>query len=292
MKQKILLFALLAWIAWYAVIFANDLQVRSNIDSGNYDFALEVYLLSNDKNAKIFYYTDGIGRFDTLKEFIPNEPLIIKKDTTLNFYAINDMNNSTKIAEAQYSFSYPENIKLSYEDEKIIIKNISGKTINIGYFQIESELLKYEIYKNTFLWPQETYTLKYIAKPSDAIKLITPDGKQITRFEVQPPKPEEPKTTPPENILIENVQEIAPVENTQNSQETREEQAQILEQNEIISLENIKASASETKTASKDIYFLLYGFVAFIFFMTCYNIFTLIQTHKKSKNKNKKLSKK
>jgi hypothetical protein len=110
---------------------ANDLSVRSNIESGNYDFALEVYLVSNDKNAKIFYYTDGIGRFDTLKEFHKNNPILIKKDTTLNYYAMNEINNSTKIAESQYSFSYPKNIEISHKENTIFLTNNSQKTLNI-----------------------------------------------------------------------------------------------------------------------------------------------------------------
>jgi hypothetical protein len=273
------------------MLFANEITVRSNIESGTYDFALEVYLLSNDKNAKIFYYTDGIGRFDTLKEFSPQSPLIIKKDTTLNFYAINDMNNSTKIAETQYRFTYPENIDISYKDEKIILTNTTNTIVNIGYFKIESNLLNYEIYKNTFLNPKETFTLKYTPKSKDTLKLIAPNGKEITNFEIIPAPME--KILPSSEItqIEENIsQETSPLpsEETLNIPEKIETQAPIAEPT-LLPTETLKASASETKSSSKDIYILLYGFVAFLFVMTCYNIFTLIQTHKKTKNKNKKL---
>ena len=305
MKTKIKIIFSIFLLSWSAQSSANELIVQANIDSGNYDFALEVYLNSNDKNAKIFYYTDGIGRFDTLKEFKYNNPIIIKKDTILNYYAINDLNNSTKIKESQYSFSYPKNIEISYKNDTIFLTNISEKTINIGFFKIESNVLNYEVSKNTFLKSWEFFSLKYIPKTEDVLEFFIPNGEKISRFEIKNtseffPSPDARNSE--DNILTELQEQ--PLETSQswsilNNQNLSSSTAitPLETQTEIIptpifSPENLKASAWETKNSPTNIYVLLYGFVAFLFAMTCYNIFTLIKTNRNIKNKNKKISKK
>jgi hypothetical protein len=60
----------------------------------------------------------------------------------------------------------------------------------------------------------------------------------------------------------------------------------------MISSENLKASVWETKNSSTNIYVLLYGFVAFLFAMTLFNIYNLVKANKNIKNKNKKIVKK
>lgn len=291
MKIKAIYFLSVFLLFWVSLTHANDLSVRSNIESGSYDFALEVYLVSNDKNAKIFYYTDGIGRFDTLKEFNKNNPILIKKDTTLNYYAINEINNSTKIAESKYSFSYPKNIEISHKENTIFITNNSQKTLNIWYFKIESNLLNYEISKNTFLESWENFTLKYSPKKDDILTLFAPNGEKISSFEISLPSPPERRAGDEGINTQSGITTISETQTGNTQSLPLETQAEIIT-SPIIATQDLKASVWETKNSSTNIYVLLYWFVAFLFAMTLFNIYTLVKANKNIKNKNKKTVKK
>ena len=192
MKKIILLLWIFTFFWNIFQVNAQDIDVKANIDSWIYQWVIEVYLHSNKDDAKIFYYTDWVGRFDDLQEFQKNTPLIISKETTLNFYAINDLNSSTKIQEKKYSFDYPKNFSFEIHPEKILLKNNSNNIVNIGYYTIEWENISYKVFKNTFLQPWEYFTLPYSPKVKENFSLFTPDSQKVLTQTYIPQKQESP----------------------------------------------------------------------------------------------------
>lgn len=183
--MKKILFIIL-WLLFFQNSFAvEDLSINANIDSWEYDQVLEVYLNSNNKDAKIYYYTDGIWRMNNLKEY-KNSPIIIKKDTKLDYFATLNEFDTTIIKENNYSFNFPSYLKIYYEQNNIIIKNSWAETINLGYRNIKWLNLNYIIPSNTFLNPNEIYTLNYNISANEDINLYSPDQKVTQKYNYKP----------------------------------------------------------------------------------------------------------
>ncbi len=108
MKKILLSIGIFFW--YIPLLFALNLEVKSNIPSWTYQFPIDIYLISNDKDAKIFYYTDGEWRMDNIHEFI--QPLFIKENTTLDFYATNKNHEDTLIQTSTYIFEYSTKIDI------------------------------------------------------------------------------------------------------------------------------------------------------------------------------------
>jgi len=251
MLKKIVIFLLILW--QLNVQAKNSLDIKANIESWTYNNTIEINLIATEPNAKIFYYMDSEWRMDNQFEFKKEKPIVIKKDTILNYYAIWEGFTSTKIKENNYKIVYSNKIDISYKD-KIIIKNNSSEVQNIWYWKIEANNLIYEIYKNTFLNPNETYKLDYKAEELEIIKLISPDEK--IKKEIRVPKAKKKIIVENKNIE-ENLQKNYELswskfeeekndinENTIFNKKTPEKE---IEKKEFKIEDNLKASAIETK---------------------------------------------
>lgn len=183
MKTIKILFLITAFFYNFYYTKAENLDVKANIDSWKYNFAIEVNLIATEKNSKIFYYTDWEWRMDKIIEF--KSPILIKENTTLNFYAIWENFSETKIKENTYTFDYPKDIELSYKNKEIFIKNTSNEVLNLWYFKVEWDNLQYEIYKDTFVEKWESFKLNYEWKDLEVLKLISPDNKIINSFTIK-----------------------------------------------------------------------------------------------------------
>ncbi len=260
---------------------------------------IEVYLISNDSDAKIFYYTDGIGRFDTLKEFKSTSPILLQKNTSLQYYAINDLNSSTPIQENIYTFHYPKNLSLSANKNNIIIKNNELKTINIWWYFLEWNILKYQIQKNTFLSAWETFILDYNMKVGEKILLFAPDTSLIESFLLNEPTPsiQEKIFTQEEIWNAENSTQIQILQIPEETPLTEEISISQTDKNPPLPQQtswnwaDLKTSAFDISSPEKNnITSLLYIFFILIGVVSVYNIYTVIsQNRTKRKNKRKKL---
>jgi len=245
MKKKniyILLIILLNSFFYYT--YANDLSIKTNIDWWEFDKVIEVNLISNNKNAKIFYYIDWEWRIDNQIEY--KTPIIIKKDTILNYYAFLDARNSTLIEEKKYKFNYPENFNISYKDNKINIINKNWTTINIWYWKIEADNINYEIYKNTFIKNNNKYILDYKAKEQEKIIFISPDNKVKIQYKI-----------PKQNIIVKEIKKIEINEKTKLTNYTdtiNPKNTEINKDNNKIIVNQINSfnSKNETKNIEKN----------------------------------------
>lgn len=293
MKKILIIF--LVFLSNFYVSYAKDLDVKANIESWKYDFVLEVNLIANKDWAKIFYYTDWEWRMDHIIEFTKWNPIIIKKDTILNYYAIWENYEETKIMENKYSFDYEKNLNLEYKNWKIFIKNNDNDVLNIWYYRLEWDNLNYEIYKDTFVEKWKSFELNYELKNNESIKLIAPNWKIITSYTYKEQKKEEVKKVEEtkeiqkqeesptieleakevENITDENTknQEEIKIEEVKNDDISKQEDQTNVEKKDDFNISNeIKASTQETNNSNKIFLNLFFMLIIWIFF---YNSFIL-----------------
>lgn len=213
--KKVLLLLLLTTLN-FLIANAYELKVKSNLESWEYNFPIEINLISNHKEAKIFYYTDWEWRIDNIKEF--KNPILLKEDTTIDFYATTKNFEDTLIQTATYTFKYSEKIDIGEKNWKIIIKNNSNDIQNIWYWRVEANNLNYEINPNTFIDANKIFEIDYNLENNEKVFLYSPDKKVIKKFTFKKveklPKIEEKKE------IIEN--SLSWSENTEIKNQTLE----------------------------------------------------------------------
>lgn len=237
--KKWIIFLMILWnIFW--VTYAQNLEVKANIPSGTYSFPIEINLLVNDKDAKIFYYTDGEWRMDHIKEF--NKPIILKENTQLDFYATTKNYEDTLIQTLYYTFDYSKKIILQEKNGKLVIKNNSSDIQNIWYWKIEANNLSYELSPNTYLESWEIYNTQYSLQNDETAQLYSPDNIKKQSFHF---KKEIPKTQEIDSPKTQKVSQTSTVSQTQETpNETKSWTAQ-----EPLSIQPI-ANTWETSTSS------------------------------------------
>ncbi len=293
--KKILIFITFAFLQ-INLVLAN-LEVKTNLESWIYDFPIEINIIVNQKDAKIFYYTDWEWRMDNIKEF--KKPILIKEDTQIDYYATNKDYEDTLIKTSIYTFNYSKNIDINWEKNNIIIKNNSWDIQNIWYWRVEANNLNYEINPNTFLEKNKTFNINYNLSDNEEIKLISPDKKVIKTFVYKIPKEvsENLEEKIEENQKVEEILNSTWVENLpiineiqiENKELIKNEGEKIIEniENSWFSLnENLKSSTLDTKKTwnKNNIYIIILIFWSLIL----YNVWLLLtktETYKKIKNK-------
>lgn len=266
-------------------------EVKANIKWWVYDSFLEIYLNNKNPEAKIFYYTDWIWRFDNLIEYKKWTPIIITKDTSLNFFSVLNEFESTKIKEETYFFQYKKDLEIFILNNFLYIKNYSKNILNLWFREIKWDNYQKIIKKNTFIKPNEELKIDKIQDKINNLKLISPDKKIIINEKII----KEPKK---EIQTLENIKEQEIEELKKNNIEKfptikiYENNKSVTENNKKI-INNIKTSVLDSNQKNKkkenNFYIFIVIFALFTFFMTLYNIFIVIKTWKKI---NKKIWKK
>lgn len=177
--KKFIIFIVL-FIIKINLSIASNLEVKTNIPSWEFDSPIEINLIANEKNAKIFYYTDWEWRMDNIKEY--KTPILIKEDTNIDFYASNKNFEDTLIQSASYTFKYSNNIEIKEKNAKIIIENNSWDVQNIWYWIIKADNLDYEILPNTYIENKKYYEIDYKLTKNENIAFISPDWKIKKKF--------------------------------------------------------------------------------------------------------------
>lgn len=159
-------------------------DIVASVNSGVYDKVIDVKLIPNDDWAKVFYYTDKIGRFDEQTEYKLGTTITIKKDTTLNYYSASRNETASLIKENTYTFNYPKNINLSYSDNAVIITNNENKDIDLRWWKIKWEEFLYP----TSISSKDSYKYNYQMNEWETINLVSPDEKVNISFTYNIPK--------------------------------------------------------------------------------------------------------
>lgn len=185
--QIILLIIPLTSFAWAPIswnVNSESSDVVATVESGTYDKIIDVKLISNDERAKIFYYTDKIGRFDEQIEYKAWSKITFSKNTTINYHSISKNETASLIKENIYNFVYPEKISLSYLDNSIIIKNNENKDIDLRWWIIWWKEFLYTTNINS----NDSYKYNYQMNEWETINLISPDEKVNIQFKYIIPK--------------------------------------------------------------------------------------------------------
>lgn len=184
--KKIIIAILLVFIPNISLAWA-PLQANTNIDQADviatmnswiYDKVINVKLIPNDDQAKVFYYTDSIWRFDEQIQYKLWSSIEIKKDTILNYHSISNNITASLIKENKYTFNYPKNLEIIFENNNIFIKNNENKNVYLRWWKIWN----FEIKENIELFPSETYKYNYDLKENETISLFSPDDNKIDSF--------------------------------------------------------------------------------------------------------------
>lgn len=282
MKKFLLFLSVFLFSVWQ--IFAT-LEVKTNLASWEYTFPIEIHLITNEKNAKIFYYTDGIGRMDSILEY--QKPILLKTNTTLDFFATTKDFQDTPIQTANYSFIYTDKIQLILKNDTIILKNTDSDIQNIWYWKIESDTLNYELPPNTFLEANQSFSLDYSLKNNQKVFLFSPDKKEKKQEIYKIPEVQneeklewEKNTYTPEenknNVFSWSGEENIPIK--EHTLEIEESFSPSKEEDFKISQE-LTASIWEKKIIGNSLFlFLFYILSIIILSIISYNIYL---THKK-----------
>lgn len=257
--------------------FAWELDVKANIDSWTYNFVLEVFLITSPDKNKSFYYTDWIWRYDNLIEFKKTNPIIINSDTILNYYAIWENYESTKIKENNYKIVFSSDLDISFKDDNIILKNNSLEVQNIWYWLIKAYRINYQIPKNTFLEANKTFTINYRAKDKEVIKLISPDNKIEKKFVFEVEQKNPSPLTPLPKVEGNNKEEKI-IEIIENFEENTTENFDLNSNLKTSIIDNNINGTS--KKENNNIYILLIVFMIITFIITLYNIYLVVKSSK------------
>lgn len=283
------------WITFFFLGLSSSfgfLEVKTNLPAWEYQFPIEIYLLSNDKTAKIFYYTDGIWRMDTILEY--KHPLLLKNNTTVDFFATSKNFQDTSIQTAKFFFTYSDKIDLVNDRNTFAIKNNTSDIQNIGYWKIVSQNFSYEIPANTFLEKNKTFPLFYPLSDWEKVQLFSPDNilKKEFTYTTPPIIPKEISVIEKENDTQTpdiNSTELSeePLENT--IIETVEENLSPLEDNiatfDIFDWVTASVQKEGSTKNNNWFYIILWIFVFITFCITLYNIYLVAKEAKNIKIK-------
>jgi len=176
--------------------FASEYFISPNFDEWNYENAIEVNINTDYPNAKIFYYTDWVWEMIDQKEYKGDNPIIIKDDTQLNYYAIYWENESTLMQEKNYKINYPNSLKFENNNEKLFLKNTGSKPINLYLRKIESTIFSFTYDKETLINPGESILINENVATWEEFRAISPNNKVNISFVIQ----EKKETSTSENI--------------------------------------------------------------------------------------------
>lgn len=221
-----------AWapLSWNVNNEASD--VVATIESGTYDKVIDVKLIANDDGAKIFYYTDKVGRFDEQIEYKAWSKITIKENTTLNYHSVSRNQTASLIKENIYNFSYPEKIHLWYNWNAIVISNNDTKEIDLRWWTINDA----EILYRTIIEIWWKYNYHFSMNSWDIMSLVSPDKKVKIAF----------KYILAEKKIENNIWKKENSEETVKSENITSEAISINENERIINTETITWNTSES----------------------------------------------
>lgn len=285
LKIKILSLLIISYFLLYNQTIANDLKVEANIKSWIYENTLEINLNSNDKDAKIFYYTDLEWRIDNQKEYKKENPIIIKESSTLSFHTIKWYDKASLINQEKYEINYSNKFELKIEKNKIIIKNTSNKIQNIWYWKVKWKNINKEIKSYTYIEKDKYIFLDYQPTNNEEILFISPDNKiRIKNIYKEPVlyKSEYNKEVDKKvmtNKINEDDKIVSVLENNKN-EEIEINQITENTSKQVLNLSNnLKTSVinSWTSTSWEDDNFIIYLSILLIFFIIISQIFFNIE---------------
>jgi len=208
-------FSLMSCI-FLAPLSAFAAGVVADIPAGNYTHPIEVRLSTDLPDADIFYYTDGKGYFETISPY--EKPILLKKNTQLDFFAMTPDMNQTPIYTQVYTFSYPDIFTLSIWDGEIHVQNTTSQTHSLWLRILETADMHYEVDAQNMLSGRAVFTLPYSLTEEETIFLYSPDG--IRRSQITVPKKEVIKIQPvhiPTSIPVLSQQASAPISEPENT---------------------------------------------------------------------------
>lgn len=229
-KYKIIVLTLINFFVFSGHIFADWIDVTSNLPSGTYDKVIKIILTPTDNKAKTFYsFNPNWWPNDAL---LYTWPIILKKSTPLVFFSFINTEIESKIKINNYILNYSNNINLfwdatfsNWKISNLFIKNNDQKDIDISFWELRSSWKIYTIPDRTTLYPGQTLDVSNAFSLSWTITLFSPNSEskdfvnvvEIPKV-VEEPKPEPAqikKETPNKTEIKNETQKIETQQNTE-----------------------------------------------------------------------------
>lgn len=138
-------------------LFASNVDVIANPSSGTYHTPIHISLTPTQSGSKTFYSfkPDGYPQ----DAFLYEKPILLKHSSPFIYFSIVSTSNESKIKQNDYIIEYPSTIYFETETisgsgkMEVTMVNSGSESVNIGYWQIQSESDMVIIPKNTLLIP-------------------------------------------------------------------------------------------------------------------------------------------
>lgn len=208
-------------------VFAENIDVTANLDSGTYNKVIKVELNVTDSNAKTFYsFEPNWWPGDTN---LYTWAIIIKKSTPLVFFSVLTTSNESKIKINDYIINYPTNLKFSpwatfnnWNVENLQIINNDSQNIDLSYWIVKSDWSNIMIPENTIIQAWWTYNISGITG-TWIVTLFSPDEEKKDSVEIIAPIVEPVTDTSLNNSWVtENSWETQTQEQNINKEEVKE----------------------------------------------------------------------
>jgi len=163
-------------------VFASSVDVTANPPSGTYQSPVYITLTPTDSQAKTFYSfkPDGYPQ----DAFLYTKPILLKNSSPFIYFSIINTTNESKIKQNNYIIEYSSFIRFESESVSgsgkvnITLINSGSESVNIGFWQVQSESDRKVIPEGTMIapWAKQSVNLNYTGNSS--IVLRSPDNEE------------------------------------------------------------------------------------------------------------------
>lgn len=124
-------------------VFALSVDVTAIPSSGTYHTPIYITLTPTESGSKTFYSfkPDGYPQ----DAFLYENPILLKHSSPFIYFSIISTSNESKIKQNDYIIDYPSTVHFEAETisgsgkVEVMIVNSGSESVNIGYWQVQSE---------------------------------------------------------------------------------------------------------------------------------------------------------
>lgn len=175
--HKILLILALSFLP--VNVFAEKLDVIADMPSGTYHAPVHITLTPSDPEAKTFYSFKPDGYPNDA--FLYTGSILLKHSTPIIYFSFLSTSDESKIKQNDYILEYPSTIH--FENGSVsgsgnidaVLVNSGSKSVNIGYWYVQSESDRVTVPEHIMLAPWAKYSIVLKYTGGGAVVLRSPD---------------------------------------------------------------------------------------------------------------------
>lgn len=160
-------------------VFAINVDVSATPASGTYHAPIYITLTPTESESKIFYSFKPDGYPNDA--FLYTGPILLKHSSPFIYFSIKSTSNESKIKQNNYIIEYSSNIHFEAESISgsgkvdVALVNSGSESVNIGFWQVQSESETVTLLEGTMIAPGATYNVSLNYPGQSSIVLRSPD---------------------------------------------------------------------------------------------------------------------